>query len=116
MSDPATTPVLFTRGLTTAGTWSPTSGVYKDTGGYVAFLGGNIAFYPRLENTASNPSPFVSNNQNSTSTQRPINILQAVPFNATNANLSARVYAIPPSTGAAGMVGAAAGQIAARGP
>lgn len=116
MSDPATTPVIFTRGLTTTGQWSPTSGVYKDTGGFVAFLGGNIAFYPRIENTQTNPSPFVSNNPTSTSTQRPVNILQAVPFNTTNANLSARVYAIPPASGAAGMVGAAAGQLAARGP
>ena len=36
MSDPATTPVLFTRGLMTSGAWSATSGVYKDTGGFVA--------------------------------------------------------------------------------
>ena len=116
MSDPATTPILFTRGLQTNGQWSATSGVYKETGGYIAFLGGNIAFYPRLENTQSNPSPFVSNNPSSTSQQRPTNILQAIPFNTAAANSSARVYAIPPSSGAGGMVGTAAGQIATRGP
>jgi prepilin-type N-terminal cleavage/methylation domain-containing protein len=116
MSDPATTPVAFTRGLTNAGQWNTTSGVYGDTGGFVAYLGGNIAFYPRIENTQSNPSPFLSNNPTSTSQTRPINILQAVPFNATNANLSARVYGIPPTSGAGNMVGTTAGQLAVRGP
>ena len=58
----------------------------------------------------------MSNNPNSTSTQRPINILQAIPFNTSNANLSSRVYAIPPTSGAGGMVGAANGTIATRGP
>ena len=116
MSDAATTPVLFTRGLMTSGLWSATSGVYKDTGGYIAFLGGNVAFYPNVQTTASNPSPFISNNPTSTSQTRPSNILQAIPYNSAAPNNSARIYAINPPAGAGGMVGNAAGQIASRGP
>lgn len=112
MSDNAMTPVIYTRGLQTNGLWSETSGVYKSTGGYIAFLGGNIAFYP---NTTT-PSPFISNNPTSTSTVRPSNIRQAIPFNVTNANNSARIYGIPPPSGGGGMIGAAGGTIAQRGP
>lgn len=112
MSDNAMTPVIYTRGLQTNGLWSETSGVYKSTGGYIAFLGGNISFYP---NTTS-PSPFVSNNPTSTSTTRPTNIRQAVPFNTTNANNSARIYGVPPTSGAGGMIGTAGGTLAQRGP
>ncbi len=112
MSDTPTTPVIYTRGLQTNGTWSENSGVYKSTGGYVAFLGGNIAFYPNT----NNPSPFYSNNPASRSTQRPVNIRQAIPFNTANANLSSRIYGIPPTSGAAGMIGTASGTIAQRGP
>lgn len=46
MSDPASTPIAFTRGLRTDGTWDPLNGVYGDTGGYVVYLGGNVEFYP----------------------------------------------------------------------
>jgi prepilin-type N-terminal cleavage/methylation domain-containing protein len=117
MSDPATTPVLYTRGLQNNGLWSATSGVYKDSGGFIAFLGGNVAFYPKVvNNDAANPSPFISNNPNSTSTTRPQNVLQAIPLNTTNNNLSARVYGIPPPSGAGGMIGTAAGVLAQRGP
>lgn len=83
MSDPATTPILFTRGLRPDGTWDPENGVYKDAGGYVVFLGGNVQFFP---NTATNK--FISNR-----TGRPTdNILEAIPYNAANPSLSARVY------------------------
>jgi prepilin-type N-terminal cleavage/methylation domain-containing protein len=116
MSDAATTPVIYTRGLQNSGLWSATSGVYKDTGGYIAFLGGNVAFYPNTTNSATSPSPFLSNNPTSTSQTRPMNILQAIPFNTSNANLSARIYGIPPASGAAGMLGSANGTIATRGP
>ena len=115
MSDAPTTPVIFTRGLQANGQWSATSGVYGTTGGYIAFLGGNIAFYPRIESTPQNPSPFNSNNVNSTSQNKPTNILQAIPFNATATAQSARIYSINPPGGAGGMVGTAAGQLAARG-
>ncbi|HVU24426.1 MAG TPA: prepilin-type N-terminal cleavage/methylation domain-containing protein [Opitutus sp.] len=53
MSDPATTPVAFTRGLKTDGTWDNNSAndgksVYGEIGGYIAFLGGNVQFYKDL--------------------------------------------------------------------
>ena len=117
MSDPATTPVVYTRGLQSSGLWSATSGVYKDTGGYIAFLGGNVAFYPHTQNQSAQViSPFYSNNPTSTSQTRPQDIRQAIPFNATNANNSARIYGIPPPSGAAGMIGSANGTLATRGP
>ncbi|MEX2045268.1 MAG: prepilin-type N-terminal cleavage/methylation domain-containing protein [Opitutus sp.] len=117
MSDPATTPVIWTRGLQADGMWSATSGVYRDTGGFIAFLGGNIAFYPNTTNqNPASPSPFVSNNPAGTSQTRPVNVLQAIPFNATAPNNSARVYAINPPAGAGGMVGSPAGTPATRGP
>jgi prepilin-type N-terminal cleavage/methylation domain-containing protein len=111
MSDAPTSPVAYTRGLQSNGTWSVTSGVYKDSGGYIAFLGGNVTFYP---NTTS---IFVSNNPTSTNANRvQSDIRQAIPYNATTPANSARIYGIPPSTGAAGMLGAAAGTLAVRGP
>jgi hypothetical protein len=113
MSDAATTPLIFTRGLQNNGLWSATSGVYKSTGGFIAFLGGNIAFYSSVQGANS---PFYSNNPTSTSQTRPQNILQAIPFNVTTPNSSARIYSINPPSGAGGMVGTPAGQLAARGP
>lgn len=113
MSDNAKAPVAFTRGLATSGLWSATSGVYKDTGGFIAFLGGNIAFYPNVQ---GNNSPFISNNPSSTSQTKPANILQAIPYNATTPNASARIYVINPPSGAGGMVGAPNGTLATRGP
>ena len=115
MSDPATTPVIYTRGLQSSGLWSATSGVYKDTGGFIAFLGGNVAFYPNVQ-TATNNSPFFSNNPSSTSQTKPQDIRQAIPFNTSNANNSARIYGIPPAAGAGGMLGSANGTLATRGP
>ena len=91
-------------------TWSPTSGVYKDTGGYIAFLGGNVSFY------SNTTGLFVSNNPASTSGTKVANIQQAVPYNASVTTNSARIYGIPPTSGAAGMIGTAAGTLAQRGP
>ncbi len=102
-SDPATTPVVFTRGLQTNGSWSLTAGVYKDTGGYIAFLGGNVEFF----SSTSTPSPvFTSNN----SGRKVSNILQSIPFTP---RLS-RVYGIPP-TGSAILGNPGAGTAAQRG-
>ncbi len=113
-NDTPTTPVVYTRGLTPAGTWNVTSGVYKDTGGFVAFLGGNVQFYSSI--TTAN-SPFRSNNPTSTSTNPPVDIRQAIPLNGTAASTSsARIYGIPPPAGGGGMIGSAAGTLAARGP
>jgi len=70
MSDPATTPVAFTRGLRTDGTWDAENGVYGDTGGYVVYLGGNVEFYP---DTAT--GKFI----NARNGQRTDNLLEALP-------------------------------------
>lgn len=69
MSDPATTPVAFTRGLRTDGTWDVQNSVYGDTGGYVVYLGGNVEFYP---DTAT--GKFI----NVTTGQRTDNLLEAL--------------------------------------
>jgi prepilin-type N-terminal cleavage/methylation domain-containing protein len=113
MSDAATTPVIYTRGLTATGLWNTTSGVYKDTGGFIAFLGGNVSFYSNVQ--AAN-SPFFSNNPSSTSQTKPQDIRQAIPFNTSNTALSARIYGIPPTAGNGGMLGSAGGTLATRGP
>ena len=95
MGDNPMTPVIYTRGLQTSGTWSATSGVYKDAGGFIAFLGGSVRFY-----TTTNPTTnaiFLSNNPTSTSTTRPTDVRQAIPFNTSNSNNSGRIYGIPPA-------------------
>jgi prepilin-type N-terminal cleavage/methylation domain-containing protein len=60
MSDPATTPIAFTRGLTAAGGWDRDRGVYRQDGGHIVFLGGNVQFYQsiddRLVNTQGKPT------------------------------------------------------------
>jgi prepilin-type N-terminal cleavage/methylation domain-containing protein len=56
MGDPATTPIAFTRGLTSQGTWDESRGAYKSAGGHIVFLGGNVQYFQsidgRLTNTA----------------------------------------------------------------
>ena len=105
MSDPAATPVIWTRGLQTNGNWSLTSGVYKDIGGYAGFLGGNIGFYSTMGASAT-AGVFVSNN----SARKTNNIQQAIP-------LASFIYGIPPiGTGAGTILGRATGTAAARGP
>jgi prepilin-type N-terminal cleavage/methylation domain-containing protein len=107
MSDPATTPVAFTRGLTTGGTWNVSGGsqgVYSDTGGYIAFLGGNVAFYP---NTGTSPNGIFTSNGNGNS--KPANILQSLPMGSSAAT-RARVYATNAS------IGTANGTLATQGP
>jgi len=60
MSDPATTPIAFTRGLNDKGTWDDGKGAYRSAGGHVIFLGGNVQYYQsidnRLVNTAGKPT------------------------------------------------------------
>jgi len=60
MSDPATTPIAFTRGLNAQGTWDDTRGAYGSAGGHIVFLGGNVQYYQsidnRLVNTAGRPT------------------------------------------------------------
>lgn len=107
MSDPATTPVAYTRGLQAAGTWNINTGVYKDVGGYIAYLGGNVVFY----SATNTPAPGIFNSNNTGA--KTADIRQAIPFN-TNAALSARLYGTPP--GGQALVSSANGQAASRGP
>jgi prepilin-type N-terminal cleavage/methylation domain-containing protein len=105
MSDPATTPVVYTRGLQQGGTWNGTVnaaniGVYKDTGGYIAFLGGNVNFYP-------NTTGMFTSNGNGNS--KPTNILQAIPY-GTNTTNRAIIF------GANAIIGSTAGTLATQGP
>lgn len=97
MSDPATTPVAFTRGLATDGKWDNNSdgngtSVYGEIGGYIAFLGGNVQFYPDLGPTAAAGKLTQSNGKLTN------NILQAIPRTSTQ-----RVY------GKGGTIGTSAG-------
>jgi len=55
-TDPASTPVAFSRGLTAAGTWNGSAtdanaGTYSDQGGLVLLLGGNVKYFKNLENS-----------------------------------------------------------------
>jgi prepilin-type N-terminal cleavage/methylation domain-containing protein len=94
----ATTPVAFTRGLTSAGTWDATKGVYRDAGGYIAYLGGSVTFHKNLDA----PGQLVASNGQPTS-----NLLQALPYSATATaqNPNPRVFA----DSAAGGIGVAGG-------
>jgi hypothetical protein len=47
-SMPTTTPIAWTRGLQTDGTWAKHS-PYGGKGGYIAFVGGNVAYYTNLK-------------------------------------------------------------------
>ena len=104
-SNPATTPVAYTRGLlATTGLWSPTSGVYRDIGGYIGFLSGNVEFYNSTATpNGSTTALFVSNN----SGRRVTSILQGIP-------LTAKLWAVPP-TGTT-TTGSPTGVAAQRGP
>lgn len=52
MANPSTTPVAWTRGLTSEGLWqdfgTPRPGVYGTGGGFIAFLDGHVEFYTDL--------------------------------------------------------------------
>lgn len=87
LGDPPTTPLAFTRGLRSDGTWSggggsdddPDRGVYAETGGHVVYLGGNVEFYSAIEDH------FIANTGRQTS-----NLRQAVP-NRTNGTGAVRI-------------------------
>jgi prepilin-type N-terminal cleavage/methylation domain-containing protein len=99
----ASTPVVFTRGLKTAGEWADaaegsgasatSAGVYKGDGGYIGFLGGNVEFFTNLT-----VKKLTATNGTQTS-----NILQAIPTTAavveqSGAPVSAAVGVAPPSS------------------
>ncbi len=88
MSDPASTPIAYTRGLLDTGTWDSATGVYKDLGGHIAFLGGNVQFYP---NTTDAAYQCTLNNGKKGSS-----VLEALPYSA-NPTSNPRVYATPPA-------------------
>ena len=104
LNDPATTPLAFTRGLSTTGTWSssgsseddPNRGVYGDTGGHIVFLGGNVEFYSAVEDT------LIANTGRPTS-----NIRQAVP-NRTNGTGAVRILGQDSANGVASANGTSA--------
>jgi hypothetical protein len=52
LSDPSTTPIAWTRGLTLDGTWldhgNPRAGVYGSEGGFIVFLDGHVEFHRDL--------------------------------------------------------------------
>lgn len=98
MSDPATSPIAFTRGLTTAGTWAKDKGAYKDTGGYIALVGGNVAFY--IDLTGDNE--ISASNGRKTS-----NILQALPYRGTDSatNRNPRAFSSGTHAGTGGATG-----------
>jgi prepilin-type N-terminal cleavage/methylation domain-containing protein len=83
-ANPATTPVAFTRGLTTAGGWDADKGVYRDTGGYIAYLGGSVTFHKNLDA----PGQLVASNSQPTS-----NLLQTLPYSAATGAQNPRVFA-----------------------
>ncbi len=104
VNDRPTTPIAFTRGLTTAGTWSelgssdddPNRGVYGETGGHIVFLGGNVEFFSAIENQ------LVGNNGRPTS-----NLRQAVP-NRTNGTAAIQILGQDSANGVASPNGVSA--------
>ncbi len=88
MGDAPTTPVAFTRGLLTNGTWSAANGVYRSAGGHVAFLGGSVQYFPNLTDAANQLT--LNNGRKGSS------VLQALPHSA-NAATNPRVYGTPPA-------------------
>jgi prepilin-type N-terminal cleavage/methylation domain-containing protein len=101
LSDPPTTPIAFTRGLTGAGTWSPATGVYREAGGYVAYLGGHVVYHPSVAGR------LISNASGRTVDD----LRQAIPYNETN---PARIYGTPPGSGS--LLGSPTGTAATAGP
>lgn len=74
----STTPIAWTRGLRTDGTWDPKTSPYKGDGGHIAFLDGHVVWAKRLD--ANDPhNPLVKYDSTTPTT----NIQEALPPNAT---------------------------------
>ena len=71
---PATTPVAWTRGLQSNGTWAKHSPYGSDGGGYIAFIGGNVMFYKNLGATPATGELTRFDGQGPTN-----NVLEALP-------------------------------------
>lgn len=72
---PSTTPVAWTRGLDTTGSWGDKNGVYGGDGGYIVFLGGNVQFFRDLRTNGGALIKFSDGT-------RTANILEALPSTA----------------------------------
>ena len=68
---PATTPIAWTRGLQSDGTWAKFS-PYGTTGGFIVFMGGNVQFYHNLTDDGGRLTRFDAKGKTS-------NILDALP-------------------------------------
>jgi prepilin-type processing-associated H-X9-DG protein len=66
----ATTPLAFTRGLCTDGTWDEQAGLYGSKGGYVVFCDGHVTWF-----NGSRPAKFLKWDQSGYT----LNIREAVP-------------------------------------
>ena len=62
MSDPANTPIAYTRGLTVEGTWDRDRGTYRADGGHVVFIGGNVQFYQAIDGRLVDTHGHATNN------------------------------------------------------
>lgn len=75
----STSPVAFTRGLQTGGTWAATgttgnTGVYGTDGGHIVFVGGNVSFYRQINAT----NPLIARDGTTTT-----NVVSAIPTGAS---------------------------------
>lgn len=68
---PPTTPIAWSRGLRTDGTWGPDS-YYEGEGGYIVYLGGNVQYYRDLKTGGGELVRFDGKGKTS-------NILEALP-------------------------------------
>ncbi|MDR2371705.1 MAG: type II secretion system GspH family protein [Puniceicoccales bacterium] len=68
-----TTPLAFTRGLCTDGTWDEKAGLYGSKGGYVVFCDGHVTWFD-----GSRPARFLKWDQSGYTSD----IREAVPFNS----------------------------------
>lgn len=73
-SMPATTPIAWTRGLQTDGTWAKHSPYGSDGGGHIVFIGGNVMFFKNLGASAATGELIRYDGKGTTN-----NILEALP-------------------------------------
>jgi prepilin-type N-terminal cleavage/methylation domain-containing protein len=78
----SSTPLLWTKGLSTAGEWAATS-PWQGEGGHIAFMDGHTEFFNNLTAAENKLSPGSS----STATAATENILEAIKTTSTSASL-----------------------------
>lgn len=85
LSAASTTPIAWTRGLTTNGTWDPSKSLYGSKGGFIAFLDGHVEWFKDLNQDGGQLVHYV--------TKRPTaNILLAIPPSASVLDYSGNIY------------------------